>query len=78
MAVETKVISNSAALKLNSGTSASGTMKTVTVNLTGIKTSAFSEQDKEKVMNIADAFENVFEYPVIEVRLTTKQLFDED
>lgn len=78
MAVTSTVDSNSVVFKLNAGTSASGTMKTVNVNLTGIKKTAITEEDKQKVLNIVGSFANVFEYPVVSTQVTTRLILEEE
>lgn len=65
MAVST-VVSNSVQLQLNNGT-ASGVIQTVNVSLPKLANSGF---DGEKVLNIADAFENICTKEIYRVRHT--------
>lgn len=78
MAVTSTIDSNSITIKLNGGTSASGTVKTINVNLTGIKKTAFTDEDKQKVLNIVDAISETLEYPVFSTQITTKAILEDD
>lgn len=77
MAVTSTIDSNSIVIKLNDGSTADGRIKTRNVNLTGIKTTAFSSEDKQKVLNIVNLLRPILGYSVYQTILTTKELIAE-
>lgn len=77
MAVKSTIDSNSIVFKLNDGYTSDGRVKTKNVNLTGIKTTAFSSEDKQKVLNIANLLRPVLSEPVYQIALTTREILEE-
>ena len=73
MAVTSNIDNVTAAIKLNAGTQSDGTRITKTVNIAGIKKSAFSNEDKQKLMNIVNALGIMLRYSIFNVVLTTKE-----
>ena len=74
MAIDETVAKISVNVKLNNGTTASGSVKTVSVNLGNLKTTGFNAQ---KAMNVIDALtpcldKAVYEVQKVEVSTLTK------
>lgn len=77
MAVETTIDSNRVVIKLNDGTTSTGGIKTKNVNLTGIKKTAITEEDKQKILNIVQAYRAVVSLPVYQTVVTTASIIAE-
>lgn len=77
MAVTTTIDSNSVVIKLNNGVSSEGKILTVNVNLTGIKSTAISDEDKQKILNIVTALSGVFDKAVTSTIITTRSSIEE-
>lgn len=78
MAVTSTVNSVTASIKLNIGTGPDGTRKTKSINISGLKKAAFSNEDKQKLMNIVDAMSPVLNYSIYETTMTTREVLDNE
>lgn len=72
MAITTTIEANTFTLKLNNGRDEQGRQKVLNVNLTNLKKEAFTAEDMQKAMNIANALGDCFDNSILERQLTTR------
>lgn len=78
MSVTRTISSNAIAIRLNAGTSASGARITRTINLSGLKESAFTSSDDEAVIAIVNALLPCLSYGLYDIVHTAKSTLEED
>lgn len=78
MAITSTIESNAVTIKLNAGVGSDGQRILKNLNLTGIKSTAFSQEDKQKLYNIVTALMPLLTYSLYNVTLTQKETIEEE
>lgn len=78
MAITSKTESNSVSLKLNAGTTSEGKTISRTLNITGLKSTAFTNEDKQKIYNIVNAIMPLMSYSLISTVFTSRETLEEE
>lgn len=78
MAITSTTESNNVSLKLNSGTTSQGTAIVKTLNITGLKSTAFTNEDKQKIYNIVNAIMPLMSYSLISTVFTSRETLEEE
>ena len=76
MAVTNTIKRNSIYIKLNNGFTEAGLVEIVTQSLGALKTSAFTQEDLQKALNIVDALRPVIALPVYKTELFVTSEFE--
>lgn len=78
MAISSEVNSVTGVIRLDYGTTSAGARQTKNINIAGLKKAAFTDEDKQKLVNIKNALAPLFDRSVYDMYLTTKEILIEE